>query len=343
MNNLSWIENSLNSYNTELGESPINIVDIGSAGTPPLACKNLASVSIYVGFDPDLREPQSGNNFGFHRYTTIDKAITASQESNVKFYLTRYPQCSSTLLPDNNESKYYSISDFFDVLGQADASAIRLDEALVQSNLQHIDWLKLDTQGTDLDILKSLNEDTQKKLLVVDIEPGVTAFYKDENRFSDIHEFMLGSGFWLADLAQQRFPRISISTIKRLGLTESDISLLGDSPFAAELQYFRTIQSLIDNGGTKRDFFALWLLSMTNGQYAFAIETALAGQENGCSQELSQELVSITLKTCQRNHTSTKISVLNRAFSAIVPPVVVSIVSRLLSSRLWLRFLKQVC
>ena len=108
-----------------------------------------------------------------------------------------------------------------------------------QAKLDRIDWLKLDTQGTDLDLLKSLAAAQINQLLAVDIEPGVTAFYHDENRFSETHEFMLSRGFWLADLSQQKFPRISLRAIDSARLGPQDIERLNRNPFAFELPVFK--------------------------------------------------------------------------------------------------------
>jgi hypothetical protein len=329
----NWLNESLGEESEVFKEFPINIIDIGSSALPPQNCIEIASISRYIGFDPDLREPQESTNFGFAKYTILDKAISSSTQDNVTFYLTKYPQCSSTLYPDIDEYKHYSVADFFGVVDQVQVPASSLNNVLEKLDITYIDWLKLDTQGTDYNILRSLNLDTYNKLLVIDLEPGVTSFYKDENRFSDIHEFMLGNGFWLADLNQQRFPRISNITIQKLNLTAKDVDMLGNNPFAFELQYFRTIESLENRGIDLRDFFTFWVLAMTNFHYSFAIEIAMSADRLGIDSSICSKLVSITLNYCQNESKKQKVSNIKKILTLLTPPILNKIFYKITQSR----------
>jgi FkbM family methyltransferase len=328
----SWLNVFIARESAIFNKFQISIVDIGSSASPPQNCIEIASISKYIGFDPDLREPQESTNFGFTKYTIIDKAISCSTQNNVKFYLTKYPQCSSTLCPNIDEYKHYSVADFFSVVDQVHVPATSLNSVLEKLGTTYIDWLKLDTQGTDYNILRSLNLDTYNKILVVELEPGVTSFYKDENRFSDIHEFMLGNGFWLSDLNQQRFPRISNITIQNLNLTVKDVDMLGNNPFAFELQYFRTIEYLENRGVELRDFFAFWVLAMTNSHYSFAIEIAMSSDRLGIDSSIGRELASITLNYCQNEVKKQRVSNIKKIFTMLTPPILSKIFYKLTPS-----------
>lgn len=324
----TWLDSVSDEEIATLQELPISIVDIGSSASPPQNCIDIASISRYIGFDPDLREPQESADFGFVKHTIIDKAVVCSTQENVTFYLTKYPQCSSTLYPNIDEYKNYSVADFFDVIDQLEVPSISLDLVLNQLDLSYIDWLKLDTQGTDYSILRSLDLEVYNKLLVVDLEPGVTSFYRDENRFSDIHEFMLSNGFWLANLNQQRFPRISRITSQKLNLTAEDINVLGGNPFAFELQYFRSIEFLEKRGVDSRDFLIFWVLAMTNLHYAYAIEIAMSAEKFGIEYSVGNRLAAITLSYCQQQSKKQKNSKFNRIIKLFTPPIFGKILSK---------------
>ncbi|MEO1389789.1 MAG: FkbM family methyltransferase [Cyanobacteria bacterium J06634_6] len=323
-----WLKQAREISHLFLDDNPISIVDVGASVNPPENCARLASVSTYIGFDPDLRKTQECDQFGFLSHTIIDKAVSARKRESVSFYLTRSPECSSTLAPDMTQAKCYSIGNFFDVIGQAEVSSITLGEAASQANLASIDWLKLDTQGTDLDIFSNLEPDLLAKVLVVDLEPGILPFYIGENKVSNIHDFMLANGFWLSDLTQQRYPRISQDTVKALELDEKDVKLLGDSPFAVELQYFRTIESLERNYATKRDFAAFWVLAMANANYAFAIEIAVAAERHGLKDSISQKLVSLTLEACRNEDFRRRKKDSTQSIKNLVPSVFTRILRR---------------
>jgi hypothetical protein len=328
MDKNDWLS-SLDYEKSILNKSPITIIDVGSSASPPKKCTDIASISRYVGFDPDLREPQESTNFGFARYTIIDKAIVSALKNNVSFYLTKYPQCSSTLYPNIDECKHYSVSDFFEVVDQVQVPATNLNVVIQQLELSSIDWLKLDTQGTDYDILVSLDLAFYNKLLVVDLEPGATCFYINENRFSDIHEFMLNNGFWLADLVQQRFPRISNKTSKKLKLSSEDMRNLGDNPFAFELQYFRSIDFLAEQGIELRDFVSFWILAMTNCHYSFAIEIGMSADKFGIKHDLGKKLALITLSYCQQKNQKKNISKTRKVATLLIPPIFDKIFSKI--------------
>ncbi|MES2692500.1 MAG: FkbM family methyltransferase [Verrucomicrobiota bacterium] len=317
----SWLVAALECAGGVFQSAPLSLVDVGASNAPPRNQKNLASIATYLGFDPDLRLPQAGNAFGFVRHTIVNKAIAAKSVDSVTFNLTRYPECSSTLLPNPAETDRYAIADFFDVVGQASVGAMTLEQAVATAGLSHVDWLKLDTQGTDYDILTSLSPARLAQLLVVDVEPGVVPFYTGENTVAQIHAKMLELGFWLADLNQQRFPRLSRDAVKALQLGAKDIAMLPGNPFALELQYCRSIESLEKQGRPLRDFLALWILAMANGHTAFSIDVALAARRRGLAPQHSDRLVTLALDAARQQTTPPQRSFARRAFDAVTPPL----------------------
>lgn len=325
----TWLTAALQATNVDLNATPIGIVDVGAAGAPPPNQARLAPVSTYLGFDPDLRSPQIGNAFGFRRHSMINRAITPLPQDSVTFHLTKYPECSSVLLPDRDQTHRYAIGEFFEVVGRAVVPAITLDAAIEQAGLIRTDWLKLDTQGTDHDILLSLTPERFDQILAVDVEPGVTAFYHGENTATELHKHMLEKGFWLADLTSQRFPRLSVETIRQLSLSEADVALLDRNPFALELRYFRTIEFLESRAFTVRDYVAMWLIAMANNHTAYAIEVAKAAPRRGLSAEAAQALVDITLDVCRASARKQQPGLFRRTAELCLPPLVLGALRRL--------------
>src|SRR3954470_8141091 len=97
-----WLGAALGYTSIDRVSSPIGIVDVGAAGAPRPNLAAIASISTYLGFDPDLRSPQTGNHFGFQRHSMINRAVTPLEQETVIFQLTRFPECSSVLRPDSN-------------------------------------------------------------------------------------------------------------------------------------------------------------------------------------------------------------------------------------------------
>lgn len=109
------------------------------------------------------------------------------------------------------------------------------------------DWLKVDSKGSDLRIIKSLSESTFNNLLAVDFEPSFIDTYKGEDLFAESHAFLAKNDFWLCDLHIHSYARIRSESVKKLiGLTGSENTdfYLHKSPTCGEGRYLRTTEFL---------------------------------------------------------------------------------------------------
>src|SRR5262245_53864918 len=141
----------------ELKISPV-LMDVGASGAPPQIWTGIAPSSFYIGFDPDLREIHEDRVAGFHHSVILNEAVSSKQQSSeVSFYLTRSPFCSTTLDPNPTATAPWLERDLFDVEGRATVQATTIDAAMARLKVSRIDWIKLDTQGTDLRIIHSMS------------------------------------------------------------------------------------------------------------------------------------------------------------------------------------------
>src|SRR5512132_2221399 len=84
------------------------LVDIGASAGAPEMWNPIAQQSVYVGFDPDMRAMKDTSGGAFAREIILNEAITNDAKANeVEFILTRFPYCSSTLVPDANSLSNY--------------------------------------------------------------------------------------------------------------------------------------------------------------------------------------------------------------------------------------------
>ena len=126
--------------------------------------------------------------------------------------------------------------------------------------IERYDWIKLDSQGTDLRILQSLPEAQLSKISVIEIEPGLIEAYQGEELFPELHQFLLHSGFWLSDLNLQQYARVSPDSFRQLqarsGIAKIDV-YLKRSPTAAEGRYLRKISYLEQHGDERQIVLAV--------------------------------------------------------------------------------------
>lgn len=112
------------------------------------------------------------------------------------------------LKPNTQILQHYLFADLFDVQKAIFFNALTLTEVMDDLDLQHLDWLKLDTQGCDLTILQGLDKKRLDSLLCIEGEPGFEQFYEGEETFVDLHSKLTKADFWLDALENQAFPRV---------------------------------------------------------------------------------------------------------------------------------------
>lgn len=258
------------------------LIDIGASGAPPAIWGSIAPHSIYVGFDPDLREMHEIPDSRFQRAVIVDEAISSNAEDqDILFYLTKSPYCSSTLKPDTDALSDYVFSDLFTVDRETTVHATTLNEVLERLSLPRIDWFKTDSQGTDLRLFTSLRDDISSRVLAIDIEPGLIDAYIGEDLFTDAHKALTERGFWLSNLDVCGTIRMKSATVKDVTATNTDIDealierSIRRTPCWVEARYFRTPKSLIQGNAGKREFALLWVFALIDNQTGFAIDLAL--------------------------------------------------------------------
>lgn len=263
--------------------APLVLVDVGSSGGVPSIWRPLGKHATYVAFEPDARDTRDTSGGDFGRVVYVNKAIAPAEAGDtVRFYLTRSPYCSSTLRPNPKVTESFLSAEKFIVEGETTAPATTLADAIRSQRLSHVDWLKIDTQGTDLKVFRSLPEDMRNGVLAVDLEPGLRGAYSNEELFSDVHGAMIREGMWLSRMEVLGFPRMRKATLdqwaSRSPLTEEIITKsVRRTPGWVECRYLRTLESLAERREHvgRREYLALWLFAYADQQYGYCLDIAI--------------------------------------------------------------------
>jgi hypothetical protein len=285
---------------SSLGLQPV-LVDVGASGAAPGLWRAIAPHAVYVGFDPDRRDVGKAAGQGFRRAFVLDRAVTAGPDSEVTFHLTRSPHCSSTLPPDRTSLAAYLFAGLFEVESTVRVPAATLDAALLELGLAGIDWLKLDSQGTDLRLFRSLSTDVRHRVLALDVEPGLIDAYVGEDLFVDAHRALTGEGFWLSRLNVGGAVRGRRETLSALAAA-ADASparverWVRRSPAWCEARYLRTTEWLAERPFARREYALLWSFALLDGQHAFALDVAAAYRRRFGDEETARLLEAAPLE-----------------------------------------------
>lgn len=186
---------------------PFIYVDCGARGESRNSMVEALSPAQYYGFEPDDKEckrlnSNRGKSYSFLPYAVSDKV--GKQE----LYLLNNPACSS-LLPPNTTfwGKFHACSKQIEIQKTVMVETITLDQACSQELLPPPDFLELDTQGNEFQILNGSRNILKQNVLGMKIECEFSQMYKEQFLFSDIDELMRSMGFMLFDLRGHRYRR----------------------------------------------------------------------------------------------------------------------------------------
>lgn len=170
---------------TEVGEiaqiSPITILDIGSNPEGELRWGELVRRGAAVVYGIDGQDPEC--------------PIFVGDVYPATFHETRWPGCSSILKPNSEVIDSYAgigtgQGGNFNVVKSYEVETDELDSL----ELPGIDFIKLDTQGSEGMILKS-GTDVMNDALMIESEVEFVEIYKDQMLFSDVDQLVRQFGF----------------------------------------------------------------------------------------------------------------------------------------------------
>jgi hypothetical protein len=305
----------INNILSTLNIQPV-LVDIGASGAPPKIWAPIARHSTYIGFDPDRRDLHDVPDGQFARSIIINEAVTnVPDQSEVRIYLTSSPHCSSTLLPDTKSLADYLFCDLFTVEKEVSVPASSLNAVINRLGLHRVDWLKTDSQGTDLRLFESLKDDLRNRVLAIDIEPGLIDAYKGEDLFVDAHRRLLQQGFWLSSLDTGGSVRMKRSTLQAMTKEHPKLKdidthqAVRPSPGWCKACYLRTIESLKGQNAELHDYVLLWVFAMMEQQWGYALDIAYDYRQQFRQDAVSSQLQDLPLKQIYRQNQNFRVFV----------------------------------
>ena len=282
------------------------LMDVGASGAPLPIWNDIAPQSIYIGFDPDLREIHEDKSSEFHRSVMVNEAVIAGPASEVSFYLTKSPFCSTTLAPNPQATSHWLERDSFEVESRAVVRATTIDSVLRRLEIPRIDWIKLDTQGIDLRLLNSISPDVLSRVMAVDTEPGLIDIYQGEDMFVDVHRDLTSKGFWLSRIHPGSFLRMRKTTLDAMNRANLEIderyirNCVRTSPAYIEARYLRTLEWLAERSLSQHEYVLLWIFALTDDQLGFALDISVEFERIFGETDSSRTLKAATAQAMKR-------------------------------------------
>lgn len=184
-------------------QTGLKLVDIGGRGEAMPQLVPLAPVADYFTCEPDIAEAERlrvelPRQVPWRSITVISEAL-AARSGQATLYCTVRPGMSSLLEPDQEVANRSCIGPKFQVTSTRTVPTVTLDEAAARYGFEDACFLKVDTQGTELDILES-GGSIIDGVVGIYVETLFHPFYKNQSLFADVDAHLRHCGFSLFNL-----------------------------------------------------------------------------------------------------------------------------------------------
>ena len=174
-----------------MGNERLIALDVGAQGG--FFNANIFSKNYNIFFDPIVVEPipDEAKKLEKYKYKVIPNALWSTNCKKKLYILGRRPGSSSMYKPNKKVLNLYGFKkkDFqlFDVTEEIEVNCTTITESLKKFKIKNLDFLKVDTQGSELEILKGLGEYLP---LVMKIEAQIIPMYEGVPNWSELINYL---------------------------------------------------------------------------------------------------------------------------------------------------------
>ena len=244
--------------------APVTCLDIGAWGGPEKDLDPLAwAVDAYC-FEPDVDECERLNRefaegSGFRSLTFIPEALSERGGTRI-LRLTRRRGCSTMLEPMLEVGRDFSREDFVLVDREVEVQTTTLDEAAARHGFENADYVKIDIEGLELEVLCSAPKLLSSSITALRCEVNFLPTRLGQPSYSDIDRHLRGFDFRPVGFQELHMWR-------RLSRRSETWTTPGDVPFSrgelahGDMLFLKQPESVLEAGGvpalSRQGFVAL--------------------------------------------------------------------------------------
>lgn len=195
--NLNWMPTERDILLSCSLPSPLTVVDVGCRGGIPGELWTVRKLIQHIGFDADQKECDRLASEPHELFSrSLFPIFVGGQDGELSFHLYKSPGDSSALKPDPRYTEIIG-GPKFAIEKSIKVRTTKLDSFFASHpDLARPDMLKLDTQGTELEILRG-GVKILETCCMVETEAEFISMYEGQPLFHDVMGFMLEQGFEL--------------------------------------------------------------------------------------------------------------------------------------------------
>jgi FkbM family methyltransferase len=179
--------------------SPLTLIDVGARFGLQENWKAAQKHLEVIAFEADEEEFKRLQKLGGN--TTYLNAALHHKKTTIDFHLTKSGGSSSMFRPRREFLDDFPESERYDIAKTIQMETDTLDNCLDGNSIGDIDFVKIDTEGSELFILEGASETlTNRGILGIEIEVAFAQMHDGRAFFSDIDRFLKSHQFELFDL-----------------------------------------------------------------------------------------------------------------------------------------------
>jgi FkbM family methyltransferase len=184
---------------------PLTLLDVGASGGLQERWSLLRKYLRVIGVEPDLEAFNKLVSASEYEDVFLNTALGAAAKDS-SLNIAKQRECSSLYPPNHKVLLRYNNPERFFVESNIRVAVNTLDSELESKGVHSIDFIKLDVQGSELDILSGGRKILQT-VFGVEVEVEFQPLYSEQPLFGDIDKYLRSSGFELIDIARHFWRR----------------------------------------------------------------------------------------------------------------------------------------
>ncbi len=187
-------------FRADYEKRPLTLVDVGASGGMQAHWKIASPHLRFIGFEPDEREFENLRKKSDSRKAVYLNTALYDHAGEIELRLLKHQQVSSVFEPNQRIVSRFPDSDWFEEVRRVRVRVNTLDAELKANQIDDVDFVKLDVQGSGLAILKGADGLLRRSVFGLELEVEFLEIYKGQPLFADVDAFVKPYGFELFDL-----------------------------------------------------------------------------------------------------------------------------------------------
>ena len=269
-------------------DETLKIIDIGASGGIDQRWYSNGFEVNAILFEPDPDAFEQLIKKKRKNDVILDSALSDKEKETV-LNICKFQQNSSIYEPNMDILKLYENPGRYEIKKRITMKAFPLNDVLKKNSISEIDFMKIDTQGSELEILRG-GIDYLDRIIGLEVESEFIEIYKNQPLFPEVDKFIQSNGFELIDMRRTFWKR----NIGSYGVNKGQL-------IYADQLYMRTPESVLNiKGISSSKVIKAIKVYLTYGYQDLSIELLNHSNNQGIIEDKDYNRISNLIKISTR-------------------------------------------